>query len=126
MIDLPLTSLFAGLFAIALVMLSLMVTIRRAQTKQLLGDADEVLSRRIRAQGNFVEYVPLGLILLGLMEMQGAAPGAVLTIGALLAIGRLMHAIGMYRDSAIFRGLGILPTYGALAAGGIMVVLAVN
>jgi uncharacterized membrane protein YecN with MAPEG domain len=124
MADLPITSLFAGGFALALVGLSLMVTLRRVKTTILLGEGDDVgLRRRIRAQANFIEYAPLGVIVLALMELGGAPPIAVLSLGAALAIGRLLHAIGMYRDAPVFRGLGILATYAALAGGGVGLIL---
>lgn len=123
MVELPITSLFAGGFALALVALSVMVTARRVKTTILLGDGEELLSRRIRAQANFVEYVPMGVILVALMELQGAPAVATVSLGATLAIGRLVHAVGMYRDAPILRGLGIMATYGALAALGLGVLL---
>jgi uncharacterized membrane protein YecN with MAPEG domain len=119
MVDLPITSLFAGGFALALVALSVMVTARRVKTTILLGAGEAHLSRRIRAQANFIEYVPMGVILLALMELQGGPAVALVSLGATLALGRLVHAIGMYRDAAILRGLGIVATYGALAALGL-------
>ncbi|KSB91725.1 hypothetical protein AS593_06800 [Caulobacter vibrioides] len=121
MADLPITSLFAGGFALALVGLSLMVTLRRVKTTILLGEGDDVsLRRRVRAQANFIEYVPLGIIVLALMELQGLPAVAILSLGIALAVGRLLHAIGMYRDTPVLRGLGILATYGALAGGGLI------
>ena len=126
MADLPITSLFAGGFALALVGLSLSVTLRRVKTTILLGEGDDVgLRRRIRAQANFIEYVPLGVIVLALMELRGLPAAAVVSLGTALAIGRLLHAVGMYRDAPVLRGLGILATYAALAAGGVAVILSV-
>lgn len=81
--------------------------------------ADESLRRRIRAQGNFTEYVPLGVISLGLVEAHAAPAWMVIGIGTTLALGRLVHAIGMLGGSAPVRGFGMLLTYLALlvAAG---------
>lgn len=124
MADLPITSLFAGGFALALVGLSLMVTLRRVKTTILLGEGDDIgLRRRIRAQANFIEYVPLGVIVLTLMELRGLPAVGVLSLGTALAVGRLLHAVGMYRDAPVLRGLGILATYAALAGGGVAVIL---
>ena len=81
----------------------------------MVGDsADETLRRRIRAQGNFIEYVPLGVISLGLVEAHAAPAWVVVATGATLAVGRLLHAIGMLRGSAPTRGFGMLLTYMAL------------
>jgi hypothetical protein len=47
--------------------------LRKSLGNVVFGDADnDVLRRRIRAFGNFVEYAPLCLLLLALVELQGA------------------------------------------------------
>jgi MAPEG family len=58
---LPITSLFAALLALLLFTLTMTVIVTRMTTKTDLGDGDNPLMfRRIRAHGNFVEYVPMG------------------------------------------------------------------
>ncbi|WP_076864436.1 MAPEG family protein [Bradyrhizobium mercantei] len=117
---LPTTSVFAAAFAVSLVALSFPISVRRAKVGQMVGDsADETLRRRIRAQGNFIEYVPLGVISLGLVEAHVAAAWMVVAIGTTLASGRLLHAIGMLWGLEALRGFGMLLTYAALlvAAG---------
>ncbi len=47
-------------------------------------------------RGNFIEYVPFGVLLLGLVEAQSGTTTIVLTIGSLLAFGRVLRAIGMF------------------------------
>ncbi|KQM66534.1 hypothetical protein ASE65_00015 [Sphingomonas sp. Leaf16] len=92
----------------------------------MVGDSsDDSLRRRIRAQGNFIEYVPLGLIGLGLVEAHTAPAWLVVVIGGALAFGRLLHAIGMFRTSQSLRGIGMVLTYLALllAAGRLLVSL---
>jgi uncharacterized membrane protein YecN with MAPEG domain len=120
MTTLPVTSIFAAAFVVSLVALSLPVSLRRAKVGEMVGDsADETLRRRIRAQGNFIEYVPLGVISLGLVEAHATPVWVVVATGVTLAFGRLLHAIGMLRGSAPVRGFGMLFTYVALvvAAG---------
>jgi uncharacterized membrane protein YecN with MAPEG domain len=80
--------------ALLLVPLSVQVSLRRAKMRTVFGDAgDETLRRRIRAHGNFVEYAPLALIALGLMEYGGAASRLVSILGAALRGGaRLTRA----------------------------------
>ncbi|AGU53133.1 MAPEG family protein [Variovorax paradoxus B4] len=114
---LPVTSLFAAAFAVALVALSVPVTLRRVKVGVLIGEGtDEPLRRRIRAQGNFVEYVPLALIALGLVEAQAAPAWMLPAMGGVLGFGRLLHAIGMLRDVAALRGFGMILTYLALVS----------
>jgi uncharacterized membrane protein YecN with MAPEG domain len=61
---LPITSLLAGVFALLMVPLTLQISMRRARLGGIsAGDGtDEVLPRRIRAHGNFIEYAPTALI----------------------------------------------------------------
>jgi uncharacterized membrane protein YecN with MAPEG domain len=118
------TSLFAAGFAIALVALSFPISLRRVKVGDMVGDSgDDLLRRRIRAQGNFIEYVPLGLFSMALVEAHAAPAWLVVAIGTALAFGRLLHAIGMLRASATFRGIGMILTYLALllAAGCLLV-----
>jgi uncharacterized membrane protein YecN with MAPEG domain len=94
----------------------------------MVGDsADKVLHRRIRAQGNFIEYVPLGLITIGLVEAHAAPVWIVAAIGTTLLLGRVLHAIGMLGNSGPVRGFGMIFTYLALlgAAGRLIVDLVV-
>ncbi|GLQ87208.1 MAPEG family protein [Dyella flagellata] len=120
MTSLPITSFFTALFTVALVVLSIPVTLRRAKFRVWVGEGtDETLRRRIRAQGNFVEYVPLALIALGLAEARAATTWMVLMMGSILALGRLLHAIGMWRDKAALRGFGMILTYLTLISAAI-------
>lgn len=115
MSGLPITSLFAAAAVVALVLLSVPVTLRRMKVGIPIGSGDdEILTRRIRAQGNFIEYVPLGIVALGLAEFSGTAQPVLLAIGAGLAIGRTLHAAGTLSGSTPLRGLGMVLTYLAL------------
>jgi len=112
MLSLPVTSVFAALFAVALVVLSMRVTLRRIAVKAAVGDAaDDELRRRIRAQGNFIEYVPLALVCLALVEGGGAPGWLVWTLGGALAAGRTLHAAGMLGTSTPLRIVGMVLTY---------------
>lgn len=65
----------------------------------------------MRRHANFVECVPLALILIALLEMNGVAGGAIHGLGAGLVLARLSHAFGYRANNAdkskvIFRGIG--------------------
>lgn len=106
-----------GVLGLILFVLSIMVVRQRLRLKVMLGDGDgaletEALRTAMRVQANFVEYVPLTLLLLSGMAMAGA--NCLLTIGlsALLVIARILHPIGMYRPSPnAFRASGALLTW---------------
>ena len=115
------TSLYAGAAALMCVYLTLGVSRQRIKHKVSIGDGDNrAVLVAIRAQGNFVEYVPIGLILMAAVEAQGAPALAVHAVGAMLIGGRLMHAIGFTRrpQILILRQLGtVLNLLMVLAAG---------
>ncbi len=120
MMSLPITSIFAAVFAVALVGLSGWVSLRRAAVKATIGDAgDGILRNRIRAQGNFIEYVPLALVCLALVEGGGASAGTMWMLGGALVVGRTLHATGMFGNSIPLRVMGMVLTYATLlsAAG---------
>ncbi|MDJ0686454.1 MAG: MAPEG family protein [Alphaproteobacteria bacterium] len=116
---LPVTGLYAALFAIMLCLLSLRVIQFRRLGRVSLGDGDDVrLARAIRGQANFVEYAPIGLILLAAAELNGM-PGWLLHAYALaLLAGRLMHAyaFSIVKESPIGRTGGMMVTFSALLA----------
>jgi len=117
---LPVTSMVAAGAAIALIALSISVSLRRMKAGVRLGFGDDAtLMRRIRAQGNFTEYVPLTLVLLGLAEYRDASTVLLWTIAGLLVVGRFLHFIGITTGSTAIRAPGMVGTYGALllAAG---------
>ena len=90
------TSIIAALLTIIFIKLSFAVIGLRRKNKVGLGSGGhEDLERAIRAQGNFAEYVPFGLILIACLELNGAPALLVLIPGIALIIGRLIHAIGI-------------------------------
>lgn len=115
MTGLPVTSVTAAIAALMLVALSVPVSLRRAKVKANSGDGgDATLQRLIRAQGNFTEYAPIGLILLALVEVGVTPAGLLWTIGMLLIIGRGLHALGLLRGSTVVRALGMVGTFSSL------------
>lgn len=122
---LPITSILAAVFAIALVALSLAVSLKRMKVGVEIGLGDDpTLLRRIRAQGNFVEYVPFALILCGLAEFRGAGSQWLLVFSSLIVLGRLSHAVGILNGSTRLRAIGMLATYGAILTGAAALVFA--
>ena len=121
--ELPITSALAGAAAIFLVLLSLPVALRRRSTKLSFGDGgEEAFNRKIRAQANFIEYVPLAIIAIGLVEMGGASQPMVCGLAAALATARVLHAFGLWSGVLIGRALGAMLTFGVLlVAGGLLV-----
>ena len=113
------TSIIASLLTIIFVKLSFAVIGLRRKNKVGLGSGgNEDLERAIRAQGNFAEYVPFGIILVACLELNGAPWCLVAIPGIALIIGRLIHAKGMNIPPPDFsqRVLGMKFTFGTLIA----------
>jgi uncharacterized membrane protein YecN with MAPEG domain len=115
----PITSVLTAVAAIALVLLSLPVSLRRRKLAISAGDGgDETLRRLIRTQGNFIEYVPLTLIAIGLAEAAGVQASVLWGLGGAAVAGRVLHAIGMLGGTLPPRALGMILTYLMLLAAG--------
>jgi len=94
---LPITSVFAALITLLFLTLSArVITYRRGNLISLGDNGDKALETRIRAQANCAEYAPLGVIMLGLVEMAGAPAIATIILGLMLLTGRLLHGIGFW------------------------------
>lgn len=122
------TALFAGLLALLYVGLAAWVMIGRTTKNALQGEGDDDLAKRIRAHANMGEYVPLALILLGLLEAGGGNRTLVGVLGALLLLGRILHPFGLFatpNSPRMFacRGGGMLATLGVLLVSAVALVL---
>ena len=53
----------------------------------------QALERSVRAHGNFIEYVPMVLLMMYFAEAAELSPLRVLITGSLLLLGRVMHGI---------------------------------
>lgn len=90
------TTIIASVLTIIFIRLSFAVIHLRRKNQVGLGSGGhEDLERAIRAQGNFSEYVPFGLILIACLELNGAPWWLVAAPGLSLIIGRLIHAKGI-------------------------------
>jgi uncharacterized membrane protein YecN with MAPEG domain len=91
-------ALWTGLHLILLLVLSVLVVRLRQKHHVALGDGGvPELAQAIRAFGNATEYVPAGLVGLGVLALAGAPALAVHIGGASLFAGRVIHAVGLSR-----------------------------
>ncbi len=88
------TAFYAALLGLFFFWLSLRVSMMRLRRASGVPVPEEVLTRAVRSQGNASEYIPIGLILLGLQEWAGSAPPFVHLFGLMLLGGRIGHFLG--------------------------------
>jgi len=93
---LSITPIYIAVLGLLFIPLTLRVGVYRVKNKINLGDGqDEELIKRSRGQGNFIESVPLAVVLLLLMELLGADATWLHTLGVLLVGGRVLHYLGI-------------------------------
>jgi len=120
--ELQIAALYAGLNALIVLALVFFVGRQRGRHGVSFGNGPEggPVHLAIRAHANAVEFVPLTLVLLLVLNL--VAPNNVLLlhgIGAGLTIGRLLHAFGLGRSAGTSFGrlVGTLMSTASLAAG---------
>lgn len=92
----PITALYAAAAGLLLLWLSWLVVRARWRYGTSLGTGTEpAMARMVRVHGNFVEYVPLALLLLLLAELNGLPALFLHVAGALLLASRMLHAWGL-------------------------------
>src|SRR6266849_9050648 len=89
------TPLYASLLVLWFVVLSVrVVNIRRRGI--IFGDNGDVkVTRVVRAQANFAEYVPLALLLMGFLEVGRFSIYILHALGLTLLIARLIHGFAL-------------------------------
>ena len=123
----PITALYAGLLALLFFVLSIRVIRVRRGAKVSVGDGGNGdLLRRMRVHGNFAEYVPLALVLIGLAESMKFDPRILHALGIALVVGRVFHAIGLSPEKSILplRVAGTALTFTVLIAAAIVCLMA--
>lgn len=116
------TLLYAGISALILLGLSARVVGLRRKHQVGIGTGSvTALERAVRAQANFTEYVPLALLLIALLELNGLGAVVIHGFGVVLVIGRVLHARGLNRSAGTSAGrfIGTLLTWLVLLAAGL-------
>lgn len=103
------TLLYAGLLGLLLVLLSFNIMQNWMRVTGHGQETDRDMRRAERLLSSFVEYVPMALILMALIELKGASAIILHILGIALVTARVMHAYG----SNDIPGAGLLRFVGA-------------
>ena len=106
------TALYAGLLGLMSIVIAVMVgRVRTGPNGVSIGDGGNIeLITAMRRHANFVEFVPLGLILIALLEMNKVPANAIHGLAATLVVARACHAYGFRADGSLgaFRSVGAI------------------
>ncbi|MCA0905295.1 MAPEG family protein [Ruegeria marisrubri] len=119
---LAITPIYAALIAVLYVALSVKVILQRRSDKISVGDGgSKLMIKAIRTHSNCAEYAPIALLLIAMVELQGAGGLLVHILGLLLLAGRLLHAYGFGRTPqiVILRQAGMSLTFLAILVAAI-------
>jgi uncharacterized membrane protein YecN with MAPEG domain len=115
------TGLYASLLFFLYFKLTRNVINLRKKNNIVLGDGkNQLLQMAMRAHGNFIEYVPMGLILMGALELNKMNKLIVFVLGAFFLAGRIYHAASLQKEINInfrIRGMKLTLYSMALMAG---------
>jgi len=125
--SITITPTYTALLGIILLVLSIrVVAVVRAKGNVNYGDGGNPdFTTVTRAQANFIEYVPLIVILIGFAEAGGTSSGLIHAMGAGLVLARVLHPLGLKIKPGInpFRFVGTILTWIALLAASIFVLI---
>ena len=120
------TPIYLALSGFLFAIFTLRVGLGRAKAKVSVGDGDNPeLFLLIRGQANFVETVPLVLILVVAMELLGASGAWIHSLGSALILGRILHYIGLTNiGPRVFRPIGMIATLASVLVSSIWLLVA--
>jgi uncharacterized membrane protein YecN with MAPEG domain len=108
------TPIYIAILGLLFLPFTMRVALYRIKSKISIGAGDDPeMLRRMRGQANFVETVPMALILLIVMEILGASDMWLQALGLTLVCARILHYLGITEIAPIplaFRFVGILAT----------------
>jgi uncharacterized protein len=94
-------ALYAGLNGLILAWLAVAVGRVRMRAKVSVGDGGHpMLIRAMRGQANFVELVPMTLLLMFALAFLGTQAWVLHVLGVALTAGRAMHALHFVQEDA--------------------------
>lgn len=118
--------IYAALLALLFLVLSKRVIDTRRKARVPVGDGgNPELTRAIAVHNNFSQYVPLSLLLLAFMELQGAHVVLLHILCIMLLLGRLIHAyvVSQMQEKFRLRTLAMGLTMGTLGIAAVYLLI---
>ena len=116
----PITTAFLALFIIPLAVK--IIKLRWKHRVSLYDGGHKDLAQAVRAHGNFLEYVPICLLLLAFSEVNQAPVWSLSILATILLLSRLFHAHGMLKINFKSRKIGMYLTLATLIGGSCLLI----
>ncbi|GGO70051.1 MAPEG family protein [Bowmanella pacifica] len=114
---------YTGWLLLLVLWLSIQVIRLRRLHQIAIGDGGyQDLQLAIRAHANALEYLPLALLLIFMLEQQQLSPWFIHAMGLTLLVGRIVHATAIPRRNLRLRVMGMAMTFLVLLAGAILAI----
>ncbi len=119
------TPIYVAILGLLFLPITVRVALYRIKSRISLGTGDDPeMVRRMRGQANFVETVPIALLLLIAMELLGASNTWLHALGLALVLGRVVHYFGLIQLAPLsFRIFGIGVTLLTILLGSIWILI---
>jgi uncharacterized protein len=120
---LPVTAIYAALLGLMLLVLKFRVIGARRRLKvDVLDGGERDVVRRMRVHGNFAEHVPIALILMAIVELNGAEAWNIHALGVVLIVARILHAHGLESipGKSFGRAAGVLGTTAVIISAALL------
>jgi uncharacterized protein len=117
------TAIYAAILGLMLIVLKFRVIgARRRLMVDVLDGGERDVTRRMRVHGNFTEHVPIALILMAVVELNGAETWNIHALGAVLVISRVLHAQGLecIPGKSFGRAAGVIGTTAVIVAAALL------
>jgi len=113
------TPIYIAILGLLFLPITMRVGLYRIKSQISLGTGDDPeMVRRMRGQANFIETVPIALILLVAMEGLGASATWLHALGLTLVLGRIAHYAGLIEIGPLaFRVVGMVATLVTILLG---------
>ena len=94
------TALYAGILGLMAIAVGFAAGSLRGKKGISVGDGgDKDMLLAMRRHGNFAEWVPITLIVIALLEMNGGPATAIHALAGGLVVARIAHAFGLKADT---------------------------
>lgn len=101
-------TIYVSIYILIIVWLSIKVIKNRVKHRVSVGDGGvQALQIAMAVQSNAVEYLPIALLLMLVLELNGAGAWLIHAFGMIFIVGRVYHINGMFTQRLKYRVWGM-------------------